>query len=160
MMCNTLILKPLFIALVAVGTALTAIAMFTPGWRQYSSSGTEDINVGIITRSCGGASNFTACGDWWDGQPAWMKTLHDLLPALPVLPPTGAVWPGRLFSDRGYCRLRRQKQDQINGGFPSSLNDEGNIGYSFWVGVGAMLVMIMATFVGCVIGGLSTVSNN
>lgn len=69
MVVGTLLLKPLFIFAVSVGTLLTAVAMFTPGWRQfYNSKGDlTQINVGIITDSCGSeqSGNLASCGDWF-----------------------------------------------------------------------------------------------
>ncbi len=71
MVMHSLLLKPLFILAIGVGTLLTAVAMFTPGWRRfYASQGNLSVvDVGIITDSCG-ELDFkgdlpSSCGEWF-----------------------------------------------------------------------------------------------
>lgn len=50
------IAKPLFFIAVLIGTILTGIALFTPGWFQIHFSKTGTSNYGIIVKSH---------DDWW-----------------------------------------------------------------------------------------------
>lgn len=60
-MCLSIV-RPLFIVVVLIGTALTAVSMFTPGWRYFTTEN-YDFNTGIIIDSCG---SLEGCFDWWD----------------------------------------------------------------------------------------------
>lgn len=60
-----IIIRPLFIVVVLIGTALTAVSMFTPGWRNYEM-GNGNLNTGIIISSCGDSNSLQGCIDWWE----------------------------------------------------------------------------------------------
>lgn len=54
-------MRPFFIVAVLIGTSLTAISIFTPGWRNYASE-----HVGIITRPCSYSDSLSGCDNWWN----------------------------------------------------------------------------------------------
>ncbi|KAI1728590.1 tight junction protein, claudin-like domain-containing protein [Ditylenchus destructor] len=172
--CDTMI-KPLFIILVAIGTALTAIAMFTPGWRLFEN-GPE---IGIITRNCDGISNNAECGDWWDDQPDWAKAVIVLVIIAFVIEIIVLIWsvmslmafytpsmfyPLPILTGLAAALLiaaiavySAEENQTISAGEapPSSINSESSVGYSFWIAVAAMVVMVVATFFGCIVAAIS-----
>jgi hypothetical protein len=59
-------LKVAFLFIVFVGLALTAVAVFTPGWRHYKYQGGP--YYGLITYTCGNGNhlvNGENCDHWW-----------------------------------------------------------------------------------------------
>ncbi|CAD5210960.1 unnamed protein product [Bursaphelenchus okinawaensis] len=106
-MCTSLILKPTVCFGVFIGTALTAVALFTPGWSTYKGSGNETVHVGIITYNCG--SNDTsslsavssACKSYVDSRPTWEKAVIGLMFAALILELIVLIWA--VFSCLAFC---------------------------------------------------------
>uniref|UniRef100_A0A914CZ37 Uncharacterized protein n=1 Tax=Acrobeloides nanus TaxID=290746 RepID=A0A914CZ37_9BILA len=167
-MCATL-MKTIFIIFVFVGTALTVVAMFTPGWAK-DKSGTN--RVGIITSSCQNSKNETACENWFKNQPGWEKAVIVLMVLAFLVEIAVLVWavvsclaiccPKLFYPLPTLCSFATiflvialtiygvKNKDQI-GSAPKNeqdWNQTSDVGYSFWMGIAAIIVMAIASIIG------------
>jgi len=176
-MCTTLILKPIFIVIVVVATALTAASLFTPGWRKLSSD--TNAKLGILTYSCGSNSSsssmdFNSCKSYWNSRPTWEKAVIALMLIALILELVVIAWS--IISCIAFClpacfslvtlinavaticlivavSLYGGKNSESISSIPNStknFSSISNVDYSFWLGVAAAVVMCFATLVGSV----------
>ncbi|KAL7076708.1 hypothetical protein ACQ4LE_003980 [Meloidogyne hapla] len=157
-------IRPLLLILIGLSIVLTAAALFSPSWRG---------NVGLITRDC---SNVYIppgqCGQWWDYQPFWLRSvivlmIISLATEILILLWATLAFLGICLPPKTYiplallCGLSTillitsiilyalKDWREING----YINNP-TLGYSFWTAVVASIIMISATFVACGIAGL------
>ena len=157
-MATIVFVRPLLLILVVLGTVLTAVALFTPGWRG---------NTGLVTRDCGGG-----CGDWWDFQPGWLRTVIVLMILAFVVEIILLIWaalsflgiclPGMHFPLAFLCGLAAvllivsiSVYAAEDGREIVGYAGNGTVGYSYWIAVLAAVVMVLATFAACGVAGFS-----
>uniref|UniRef100_A0A1I7YZF2 Lipoma HMGIC fusion partner-like 2 protein n=1 Tax=Steinernema glaseri TaxID=37863 RepID=A0A1I7YZF2_9BILA len=173
-MCGT-ILKVGFIVIVAIGTAATAVSMFTPGWQR--SENAKGPSMGIISYNCGtenDQANVNECKDWWNNKEPWEKAViafmilalifeifilgwaivsffafccPSIFAPLPVLCGMATVF--LIIAIAIYGAKNHDKIGIVQE--MSQPHDMNQIGYSFWIGVFATIVMALSTIIGCVI---------
>ncbi|KAI6184503.1 hypothetical protein M3Y97_00603500 [Aphelenchoides bicaudatus] len=184
-MCTTLILKPIFIITVVIALGLTAASLFTPGWRSIKN--VQDTRLGILTYSCGSNStsnslDVDSCKNFWDSRPGWEKAVIVLMFVALILEVVIIVWS--VVSCLCFCfpacfllvtlvtalaticlvvavSLYGGKNSESIGDLPNSTKDFtqlSNVGYSFWLGVAAAVVMCFATLFGSVTALISSIT--
>ncbi|KAK0395926.1 hypothetical protein QR680_001489 [Steinernema hermaphroditum] len=174
-MCGT-ILKVAFIVTVAVGTSATIVSMFTPGWQQSKSGGGP--SMGIISYNCGSGSNqanVNDCNQWWNNKEPWEKAViafmilallfeifilgwailscfafccPSIFAPLPVLSGLVTIFliiAISIYGAKNHDKIGHAPQNN------AQMSNVDQVGYSFWIGIFALIVMALATIIGCVV---------
>jgi len=179
-MCSTLV-QIVFVVGLLAGAGLTIVSLVTPFWRSYDTDKGENY-FGFFTNCIKQDLNSNYCYNSWQNAPTWQKAAMACLilalaaclaafiwscvacfmcccrscltPPLPIL--TGLAC---LLDIIGVAIYGAKSGDV--GSFPMSyatLTSKGTFGYSFWVGIGAIITLFVDTIVGICLVTTSKVS--
>ncbi|CAP35147.1 Protein CBR-CLC-1 [Caenorhabditis briggsae] len=158
-------LTQILYGLIMTGSAiLTAVALFTPGWntiennvKDVTNGGKPDWN-GLMPWSCISHSQGSTCSDWWAELPGWMRCvvicmilslivqivaiIYNLLTCLACCCKKYIIHPLTLFAVVSTILLLitvivyAANWSEFQNGF----NTSSQLGYSFWLAVGALIL--------------------
>jgi len=180
-MCSTIV-QIVFGVILLAGAGLTIIALVTPSWRSFNLDG-KDNYFGFFTACLQTDRDSNFCYNSWQNAPTWQKAAMACLILALLACAIAFVWscvacfmcccrscltpPLPILSGLA-CVLvivgvavYGAKSGESLGGVPTSqqaLQSKGTFGYSFWVGVGAIIALFVDTIVGVCLVTTSKVS--
>ncbi|EFO89642.1 hypothetical protein GCK72_023698 [Caenorhabditis remanei] len=171
-MCLSGLVQIVYGLIMGGSAILTAVALFTPSWNTVENNVKDITHIntsewnGLMPWSCIGHSQGGTCSDWWANLPGWMRcvvvcmilslivqvfaVIYNLLTCLACCCKKYIIHPLTLFAVISTILLliavivyAAEWNEFTNG-----INTGSQLGYSFWLAVGALILSAGAVILG------------